>query len=38
MASGKLHIDLGAIVANWHALDGLTNAKTAAVVKADSYG
>ncbi|MDB2548925.1 alanine racemase [Paracoccaceae bacterium] len=38
MASGKLHIDLGAIVANWHALDGLTIAKTAAVVKADSYG
>ncbi|MEL6424607.1 MAG: alanine racemase [Pseudomonadota bacterium] len=35
-----LTIDLGAIVANWTALDGLSAAtvETAAVVKADAYG
>lgn len=38
MSTGRLIIDLDAVVANWRALDGMTNAKTAAVVKADGYG
>ncbi len=38
MASGTLHIDLDALVANWRALDTKSNAETAAVVKADGYG
>ena len=38
--SGELTIDLGAIAANWRALDALSAAtsETAAVVKADAYG
>lgn len=38
MASGILHIDLDAVVANWRALDAMSGGATAAVVKADSYG
>lgn len=38
MSTGRLTIDLDAIVANWRALDAMTNAKTAAVVKANGYG
>ncbi len=38
MSTGRLTIDLDAVVANWRALDGMTNCKTAAVVKADGYG
>jgi len=38
MSTGRLIIDLDAVVANWRALDGMTNCKTAAVVKADGYG
>ncbi|MEP2030037.1 MAG: alanine racemase [Paracoccaceae bacterium] len=38
MATGKLHIDLDAIVSNWRALDAMTTCETAAVVKADGYG
>lgn len=38
MSTGRLIIDLDAVVANWRALDGMTNAKTAAVIKADGYG
>ena len=38
MASANLTIDLDAIVANWRALDAMTNCETAAVVKADGYG
>ncbi|MGR3466891.1 MAG: alanine racemase [Shimia sp.] len=40
MAAGTLTIDLGAIVANWRALDALsvTTVETAACVKADAYG
>jgi alanine racemase len=34
----ELAIDLGAIRANWRTFDELTNAKTAAVVKANAYG
>ena len=33
-----LTIDLNALVANWQALDAMTNCETAAVVKADAYG
>ncbi|MEM7270138.1 MAG: alanine racemase [Pseudomonadota bacterium] len=33
-----LTIDLGAIAANWRALDAMTSAETGAVVKADAYG
>lgn len=33
-----LTIDLGAIAANWRALDAMTACETAAVVKADGYG
>lgn len=38
MSKAKLTIDLGALVANWRALDALTSCETAAVVKADAYG
>jgi len=38
MGTGRLTIDLDAVVANWRALDAKTNCKTAAVVKADGYG
>ena len=38
MSTGRLTIDLDAVVANWRSLDGMTNCKTAAVVKADGYG
>ncbi|QPZ91398.1 alanine racemase [Thioclava electrotropha] len=40
MAQANLHIDLDAVVSNWRALDAQSGAatRTAAVVKADSYG
>ena len=40
MSSGKLSINLGAICANWQALDALSGGtcETAAVIKADAYG
>lgn len=38
MAAGHLQIDLGALTANWRALDARSAAATAAVVKADAYG
>jgi alanine racemase len=38
MATGTLSIDLGALAANWRALDALSAVETAAVVKADGYG
>lgn len=40
MARAELTIDLGAIVANWRALDALSapGCETAAVLKADAYG
>jgi alanine racemase len=38
MGTGRLNIDLDAIVANWRALDAMTACETAAVVKADGYG
>lgn len=38
MSTGKLTIDLDAVVANWRALDAMTPGETAAVVKADAYG
>ncbi len=38
MGSGTLTIDLGALVANWQALDRMTDCETGAVVKADGYG
>ncbi|MFC6687951.1 alanine racemase [Jhaorihella thermophila] len=38
MSTGKLTIDLSAIVANWHALDAMTDCETGAVVKANAYG
>lgn len=38
MSTGHLTIDLDALVANWRALDKMTNCATAAVVKADGYG
>lgn len=38
MSTGKLTIDLDALVANWRALDACTASETAAVVKADGYG
>lgn len=38
MSTGRLTIDLDAVVANWRALDGMTDCKTAAVVKANGYG
>lgn len=38
MGTGILHIDLSALVDNWHALDRHSATETAAVVKADGYG
>lgn len=38
MGSATLTVDLGALVANWQALDRMTDCETAAVVKADGYG
>jgi alanine racemase len=38
MSSATLNIGLGAIAANWRALDAMTTCETAAVVKADGYG
>ncbi|TCL09804.1 alanine racemase [Shimia isoporae] len=38
MATATLTIDLDALISNWRALDALTEAQTAAVVKADGYG
>lgn len=38
MSTAHLTIDLDAIAANWQALDALTTAQTAGVVKADGYG
>lgn len=40
MSTGKLKIDLNALVDNWRVLDALTESsvETAAVVKADGYG
>lgn len=38
MGTGTLSIDLGALVANWHALDRQSAGETAAVVKANGYG
>lgn len=38
MANAKLTIDLSAIAKNWRELGNLSNAETAAVVKADAYG
>ncbi len=38
MGTATLTIDLGALTANWRALDALSSAQTAAVVKANAYG
>ena len=38
MGTATLTIDLGAIIANWRALDALSGCETAAVIKADAYG
>ncbi|WP_300550873.1 alanine racemase [Roseovarius sp.] len=38
MSTAILTIDLDAIVANWRALDAMSEGETAAVVKADAYG
>lgn len=38
MGCGTLHIDLGALAANWKSLNALSAGETAAVVKADGYG
>lgn len=38
MGTATLTIDLGALCANWRALDAMTDCETAAVVKADAYG
>ncbi len=38
MARAELTIDLGAVAANWRALDARTQGDTAATVKADAYG
>ncbi len=38
MATATLTVDLDALVANWRALDAMTDCETAAVVKADGYG
>lgn len=40
MTTGRLHIDLDAIAANWRSLDAMSDGgvQTAAVVKADAYG
>lgn len=38
MAQAQLQIDLGALKANWQALDAMTAVETAATVKANGYG
>ncbi|WP_299842883.1 alanine racemase [uncultured Roseovarius sp.] len=38
MGTATLSIDLGALIANWRALDTRSTTETAAVVKADAYG
>jgi len=38
MTTATLTIDLTAIIDNWRALDKMTDAETAAVIKADAYG
>jgi alanine racemase len=38
MTTATLTIDLSAIAANWRALNAMSTAETAAVVKADAYG
>lgn len=38
MGTGRLTIDLGALVANWTSLAAMNTAETGAVVKADGYG
>lgn len=38
MSRGLLTIDLDAVVANWRALNALSEGETAAVIKADAYG
>ena len=38
MSTGQLTVDLGAVGANWRALNAMTSVETAAVVKADGYG
>jgi alanine racemase len=38
MATGRLSIDLSAVVANWQALSSLARTEAAPVVKADAYG
>lgn len=38
MGSGTLSINLGALVANWRALDRLSTSETGACVKANGYG
>ncbi|CUX81106.1 MAG: alanine racemase Alr [Roseibaca calidilacus] len=38
MAQARLEIDLGALAANWQALDRMTTVETAATVKANGYG
>ncbi len=38
MARASLTIHLDAIIANWQAMDALTQVETAAVIKADAYG
>ena len=38
MSTATLTIDLDAILANWRALNAMTNCETSAVIKADAYG
>lgn len=38
MAQAQLHIDLGALAANWRTLDAMTSVETAATIKANGYG
>ncbi len=38
MGTGRLYIDLDAVIANWRALDAMGSAETGACVKADGYG
>lgn len=38
MATGRLTIDLSALLSNWRSLDAMTACKTGAVVKANAYG
>lgn len=38
MSTAHLTIDLGALAANWRALDSMTGCETGAVVKANGYG